>query len=373
MDNTPFRFGTTVSSAFFVNREEEKSRLINHFRNNINSIIISPRRWGKSSLVKETARLANDKNLIFCFIDLFYIRSEEEFYNIFAREVLKACSNKIQERIAGVKDFLKQIVPKISVGVDPQSEFSLSFDWEDAKKHRDEILNLPEKIAQKKNIKIVICIDEFQNLKSFKDSEGFEKTLRSCWQNHQKTSYCLYGSKRHMMGEIFNEKNKPFYRFGELTFLQKIELKHWVPFLTEKFNLYGIEISENNAIKIAEIVKCHPYYVQQLAFNVWSLSKDKVNEEIIDYAMQNLLNSNNIFYQRELELLSNTQVNLLKAIAEGAIQHTSVDVMNKYRLGTPRNVSKNREILEKADIIDFSGTKIEFVDPVFEYWFRTHV
>ena len=256
MDNNPFRFGSSVLAQNFVNRESEKKQLITNFGSSINTVILSPRRWGKTSLVKEVIRLNQDKNISFCFIDLFFVRSEEEFYTVYAREIFKATASKLDERIANIKEYFKQIVPKIQLGVDIEHEFSLSFDWSEIINSRDEILNLPEKIALKKNIKVVVCIDEFQNIATFNNSDAVQKSLRSCWQHHQNSSYCLFGSKRHMLSEIFNNKSKPFYRFGEVILLQKISKEAWIPFIISKFHGSGIEITEQQ-VGLIKIGRAH--------------------------------------------------------------------------------------------------------------------
>jgi len=373
MTGNPFKFGTNVTNENFLNRDSDKNRLRNNFRNGINTIIISPRRWGKSSLVKETIRLMEEEDICFCYIDMFFIRSEEEFYTIFAREIFRSTAGKLEERISNIKKFLSQIVPKIQLNIDPFHDFSLSFDWVEVKKFRDDILNLPEKIAQNKGIKIVVCIDEFQNIINFKESEAFEKTLRSCWQYHQNTSYCLFGSKRHMMSDIFNRKNRAFYRFGDLILLKKIETDHWIKFITEKFNNTRKYINKEQVNNLIEKSDNHPYYIQQLSSFIWNISGNIVTDEDINKALQELLETNGIFYMKETESLSNTQINFLKAVLEGAKQFTSVETMTKYKLGTPRNVQRNREILSDVDIIDVTQNGIDFIDPLYKEWFKRNM
>ena len=173
-----------------------------------------------------------------------------------------------------------------------------------------------------------------------------------------------------MLSEIFNKKSKPFYRFGDMILLQKIDKEAWIPFIISKFMETGIEISEQQVLLIIEKVGTHPYYIQQLASGVWNRSGKNVTDEIIEFAMQEMLDTNSIFYQKEIETLSNTQINLLVAIISGVKQFTSVDAMVKYRLGTPRNVQRNREVLEKSDFIDVTTKNIEILDPVFLEWFK---
>ena len=79
----------------------------------------------------------------------------------------------------------------------------------------------PKKIAIEKGIQIVICIDEFQQISDFEDSKTFQKKLRSVWQLQQHVSYCLFRSKKHLMNELFEKKNLPFYKFGDAIYLAK--------------------------------------------------------------------------------------------------------------------------------------------------------
>ena len=99
----------------------------------------------------------------------------------------------------------------------------------------DEVLDLAEKIAREKGLKVVVCVDEFQNIAEFSEPGYFQKKLRSHWQHHQHVAYCLYGSKRHMMLDVFTNASKPFYKFGNLLFLNKIETSCLVEFFQGRF------------------------------------------------------------------------------------------------------------------------------------------
>ena len=372
MKDSPFIYGTTVSVLSFTNREIESRKLKSNLLNGINTTIISPRRWGKSSLVEKVIADINKKEKLTktIIIDLFSVGSEEEFLEKFAREVIKASSSKWQEWMASGKEFFKKLTPKLSFGIDPISDFSLSFDLQELKKNNDEILNLPEIIAQKKGIKFIICLDEFQNLSSFKDYIVFEKKMRACWQRHKSVTYCLYGSKRHMMSDIFNNPSKPFYRFGDIMLLQKIETQKWVSFITKSFSNTNKVIDEETAEMIPFIMKNHSWYVQQLAHYTWNLTSKKATLNELNIALTELINANAPLYQKEVESISQTQINLLKAVTKGETQFTSTVTMQKYLLGTPRNVSKNKTILINSDVIHEINGKYEFVDPAFELWFN---
>lgn len=372
MKQSPFIYGVTVSSKAFTNRENEFEKLKGNLTQGINTTIISPRRWGKSSLVEKVVSeiKKEDKIIKTVVIDLFAVSSEEEFLELFAKEVIKASSSQWEDWISSGKNFFKQLIPKISVGIDPTSDFSLSFDWNELSKYKQEILNLPEEIAKKKDVKFVICLDEFQNLASYADYEDLEKKMRAVWQRQKSVSYCLYGSKRHMMTEIFNNSSKPFYRFGDIMLLQKIKEEKWTSFIQESFESTGKSISKEWAKKIPQLMNNHSWYVQQMAHYTWQKTELKAGEQQITSALEELIHANTPLYQNKVGNISITQLNLLKAVSSGEHQLTSAKVMQKYKLGTPRNVSKNKTTLINDDIIQETESGYEFLDPSFELWFK---
>ncbi|MBC7410923.1 MAG: ATP-binding protein [Bacteroidia bacterium] len=372
MKDSPFIYGTTVSVHAFTNREVETQKLQSNLLNGINTMLISPRRWGKSSLVEKVIHNINrkDKKTKTVIIDLFSVSSEDEFLELFAREVIKASSSKWQEWMSSGKDFFSKLMPKLSLGIDPNTDFSLSFDYADLKKNKDEVMNLPETIAKQKGIKFIICLDEFQNLALFNDYVNFEKKLRACWQRHKSVTYCLYGSKRHMMTDIFNNSAKPFYRFGDIMLLNKIEHKKWVRFITESFEKTDKKIDAKIAEIIPQVMKNHSWYVQQLAHYTWNITHKKATLQDVENALKELIQANTPLYQKEIETISVTQLNLLKAVAKGEVQLMSTAVMLGYKLGTPNNVSKNKAILINNDVIHEINNVYEFLDPAFELWFK---
>ena len=372
MKDSPFIYGTTVSNSSFTNRKSETAKLRSNLLSGINTMIISPRRWGKSSLVEKVINDIDKKNkgIKTVIIDLFSVSSEEEFLETFAREVIKASSSKWQEWMSSGKDFFKILIPKLSIGVEPFTDFSLSFDWKELKKHSDEVLALPETICKKKGLKIIVCLDEFQNLSSFNDYLNFEKKMRAVWQRQKLVTYCLYGSKRHMMSDIFNNPSKPFYRFGDIMLLSKIESSDWVSFICKSFSDSGKHISEDDAVNIPQLMKNNSWYVQQLAHYTWNLTQKKATKTEIEVALKELMYANTPFYQKLVETISLTQLNLLKAVIKGETQFMSTAVMQHYQLGTPRNVSKNKTMLINNDLVNEVNGVYEFVDPAFELWFN---
>jgi hypothetical protein len=140
--------------------------------------------------------------------------------------------------IESARKFLSHLLPTVSFSPDSKAEISFGIGWETVQKNTDEILNLPEKIAKEKNISVIVCIDEFQSIADFPESLAFQRKLRAHWQHHHNVAYYLYRSKRSMLLDIFSNASMPFYRFGDIMFLQKISNQKWGKFIKKTFRRY---------------------------------------------------------------------------------------------------------------------------------------
>jgi uncharacterized protein len=369
---TPFDFGSTVERATFNNRRADLARLKGNMAGGINTILISPRRWGKSSLVEQAALELREerKNVRTAILDMFTCNTFEEFLENLSRAVLQATSTKWEEQVRHARTFFKSVVPRISMGTDIDPQIEIGFDWKEARKHVGDILDMPERMAQAKKLRLVVCIDEFQNMAGWAGDLRIQKLMRAHWQRHKHVTYVLYGSKRHMMAELFDSSGRPFYRFGDLLWLQRIALEHWTPFIVERFKSTGRTITPELATSLAATVQCHSWYVQQLAHFTWTLTKKKADASALERALELVMDANTPLYQLTCETLSTTAINLLKAVAHGETRLTSASVMHDYRLGTSRNVQKTRISLEGRDLLDRTPQGYAFLDPGFELWFK---
>lgn len=371
MENKPFIFGVATSGDNFTDRKKETERLSLNFRNGVNTILISPRRWGKTSLVQKVCSLTQSDKLKIVYLDIFSCRSDKEFYDAFASAVLKQTSSKLEEWLENVKLFLSRIRPKISMGTDPMTEFSISFEMNPQSNDIDEILQLPEKIAQKKGCKIVVCIDEFQQIAEFQDSRIFQKRLRSIWQLQKSVSYCLFGSKKHLMNELFEKKSLPFYKFGDTVYLPKIGTSDWIKYICDRFEVTGKHISKELAEKICQSVENHSSYVQQLAWLVWIHTDNTASEQDFEEAYQDILDQNTPLFEKQTESLTTYQMNFLRALIDGVHKEfTTQEVLQKYQLGSSANVSIVKRALEKKELIEIEKKQVLLPDPVMKVWLK---
>lgn len=371
MENKPFVFGVAASGDNFTDREHETARLLTNFRSGVNTVLISPRRWGKTSLVRKVCRLAQTDELKIVYLDIFSCRSDADFYDAFASAVLKQTSTKVEEWMENIRQFLSRISPKISLGADPAADFSLSLELTPKREDIDEILQLPEKIAEKKGCRIVVCIDEFQQIGEFKDSKTFQKRLRSVWQLQKHVSYCLFGSKKHLMNELFERKSLPFYKFGDAIYLQKIATADWVGYICSRFEATGKSIPAELAEEICRRVDNHSSYVQQLAWLVWTRTGKEATRQELEAAFQDIIDQNTPLFEKQTESLTSFQMNFLRAIIDGVhSEFTTQEVMRKYQLGSSANVSIIKRALIKKELIEIDKRKAVIPDPIMKVWLQ---
>lgn len=371
MENKPFIFGVATSGDNFTDRKKETERLLMNFQHGVNTVLISPRRWGKTSLVRKVCSLAQSDRLKVVYLDVFSCRSDKDFYDAFATAVLKQTSSKLEEWLENAKSFLSRISPKISMGADPMTDFSISLEMNPKSTDVDEILQLPEKIAQKKGYNIVVCIDEFQQIAEFKDSKTFQKRLRTVWQLQKSVSYCLFGSKKHLMNELFEKKSLPFYKFGDAIYLPKIGTADWVDYICGRFETTGKQISKELAERICEIVDNHSSYVQQLAWLVWIRTDRVATERDFEMAYQDIIDQNTPLFEKQTESLTTYQMNFLRAIIDGVHgEFTTQEVLQKYQLGSSANVSIVKRALIKKELIEIEKRQVIIPDPIMEEWLK---
>ena len=367
-------YGMSVEGDNFTDRVKETKRLKLNLENGINVILVSPRRFGKSSIVKKVISEITNPKIKMVFMDIYDCKDEYAFYNRFAAEVLKQTASKAEQVIDNIKKFLVRLTPKIAFSPEPTSEFSLSLGITPHNYQPEEILQLPEVIGKSQGVHVVVCIDEFQQIGEMPDSLSIQKRLRGIWQHQRNVSYCLFGSKKHLMTTLFQNRRMPFFQFGEIMFLDKIPTDDWVPFICSRFKSQGKEISETLARKICETVDRNSSYVQQLAWNVLAETEKTATEENFFRGVESLLAQCSALFQEQLKGLTSYQLNFIRALCDGVNKDFgSKSVLEDYHLGTKSNVSRIRAALQSKEMIDVEDGVVYLEDPVFRIWFRRYL
>lgn len=371
-----FVYGVAVSDYNFIGREQETKRLLDNFRGGINVILMSPRRLGKTSLVKHVCNKLDEEDIITIYLDIFGCKSEYDFYNKLAAEVLKQTASKRELWLEEAKEFIYRLTPKISFSPEPNADFAISLGITPKTHTPEEVLGMAEKIAIKKGKRIVICIDEFQQIGEMANSKQIQARLRTVWQHQKQVSYCLFGSKHHLMSAIFLHRSMPFYQFGDIISLDKIATADWVEYIVSHFADGKRTISRALAEDICKFTENYSAYVQQLSWLVFTQKEEgeTVTEEDVKQAMNDLLATNEILFMQMIEPLSEYQLNFLRAIASGVTKDFGLsEVREEYKLGSYSNINRLKTALLERDLIEKRGAETVMTDPVFAKWIKRKV
>jgi len=310
----PFKFGNIVEDDYFTDRVQELEKVKQALDSENHLILISPRRFGKSSLVRKALSQLNRPTIT---IDLMKVLSVEDF----AAQLLK-CVFRIQP-MEKVKHFLKnfRVFPVISVN--PFSEaIDVSFQpSNDAFVALEDALSLVEKISSPEH-RLIVVFDEFQEIGNLQ--KGLDRRLRSIMQVQRGLNYVFLGSQESMMTEIFEHKKSPFYHFGQLMHLNKIPYNDFYLYIKQRLldkphcTAEERDSYMDETIKgILSFTKCHPYYTQQLAFSVYNLMQyDSCFENVIQIAIDTQITEHDLDYERIWLALNITDRKILRALAK---------------------------------------------------------
>lgn len=360
----------SVEGENFTDRVKETKRLKMNFENGINVILVSPRRMGKSSIVKKVKSEIETTTLRVVYMDIYDCRSEYEFYNRFASAIMKETATRSEQLLENIKRFLIRLTPKISFSPEPMSEVSLSLGITPQNYQPEEILQLPELIAKEQGLHIVVCIDEFQQIGEYPDSLTVQKRLRSVWQHQRHVSYCLFGSKKHLMTNLFQNRKMPFYQFGEMMFLDKIPTDDWVPFIRSRFESQGKSISDDLARRICETVENNSSYVQQLAWNVLAETEKITTTTEFENGVRALLAQTSGLFEQQMQGLTSYQLGFIRALCHDVrSDFGSKAIIEQYNLGSKSNIARIKESLLNRELIETNADGIYLDDPVFKLWF----
>lgn len=374
--DSPFQFGTLATDKNFTDRVKERAELKQMLCSGINVALISPRRWGKSSLVKKaTDEIATErKEYRICLLDAFSMNSEAEFYSAFASGIIACATGKLERALKDATRYLGGLIPGITLGDNASGALTINLQYTPREQDKLEILNLPEKLAIDKGLHIIVCVDEFQELVKLKEYPDMEGKMRSVWQKQQRVSYCFYGSKKHMMLKVFNDSQKPFYRFANIVFMPKIRKEDWIPFIVGKFESTGKRISKEDAAQICDWVDCHSWYLQQLCYFIWVSTEKEVDNQILTTSLRRLVDVNAPMFMSDVEKLTPSQREMLRAIAAGEQNLYAENVRSRFHLGNPNTIKRNKEILQEKSFIDSDEGTLSIADPVFKIWYdKRHV
>jgi len=368
----PFITSGYAGGEYFCNREKETKLVLENIDNNLSTSIIALRRIGKTGLVKHViSKLPND--IITVYLDVFPTENLNDFTEKLATAIIREMPASHKFGKAVIK-FIQSLRPTLSF--DPLSglpQVELKNQQDKSKENIHSIFSF----LQNLNRKVVIIIDEFQQITNYpeKNTDAF---LRTIMQQLNNVVFIFTGSHQHLMKNLFVNPSKPFFRSTQLISIEKIDRSDYRKFIALKFANGKKQISAETINQILDWTEDYTYYVQLLCNKVYSSSNKIVDEQTWKNQALELLKEQQIIFLGYRDLLTRHQWNLLKAIAkEGNVSSpTSKEFINKHLLGSPATVLRSLKALQDKELIYMTiflnGTKQYSVYDVFlKQWLNT--
>jgi hypothetical protein len=336
--------------------------------------LLSPRRFGKSSLVGVLFEQLEGQGIRTMTISVSSYSSYAQFLEKFAEKVIRAGGpwEKVKKWVGRFVEYVKP-----QAGLDLQTgEISLSFGrGSDFKPEpvAPEVFALPGLMAEKGDFQMAICLDEFQQITQF-DGTSVEGTLRSAVQQQRKVGYVFAGSQPSLMKQML-ASHRPFHKSGPSYFLEKISRTDWEHFIRAKFRERDRTITGDALEHLFSVSDLIPYDVQRIAHELWDYAElgnlKTLDRGDIDRVVRQLSAGQSDYYERVWEQLTHRQRAVLQALAaRGTSALYSEAVRNEYRLGPASSVRTALASLDAQDLIDQYKGSYFFVDPIFAVWIR---
>lgn len=348
----PFIVGSYVSPEYFCDRETEIDKLCQNLANGLNTVLLSPRRMGKTGLIQHLFHQSDLLRHFNCiYVDIFSTQSFEEFVYRLGQEVVNFFQKEEKWRDKLVRA-LRSL--NFSVSYDPATNVpSIGFSFQDI---RDPELTLSEifTLLQSSDKRTVIAIDEFQQILQYKKS-GTEATLRSKLQLSNKVNMIFAGSEMHTLAAMFTSYVRPFYQSATYLHLEAIEKSVYRTFATEKFEIYGKTLPSELFDAIYERFQGRTWYIHYVLNQVFSgmQTGDLVSNELITKTIDNLIDVQKVFFEDTLRSISPKQKLLLLAIATvgEAKEIQGVEFCSRFGLGAPASVQAASKALAEKGLI----------------------
>ncbi|RCV63368.1 hypothetical protein C5S53_14555 [Methanophagales archaeon] len=370
----PFRYGEVVTGEDFADRELELQELIMDLKAGQTIFLISPRRYGKTSLIMNALDKLQKEGFYTAYIDLFKVSSFKGLLELYTEVVLRAVETKIERFNRFVREFFPNIHPKVVINSDGSPSLELDYEVKEksAGKLFDEVYEAPQRIAKKRNKNFIVVFDEFQEIANL-NGEAIEKGMRACFQHHDRVGYLFAGSRRHIISDMVTNKQRAFYNMGKVMPLDKIPREEFKIFLEGKFTRTGFSVAEGVLDEILDVTENYPYNVQFLCHELWHNCKDnrKVSSDDITPVMNRILYGQSAVYVTLWNTLPRHQKRILVAIAaSGGENIFSKDFIRDNDLGAASSVQTSINLLMKKEIIEKGIGTYYIADVFFDAWIR---
>jgi hypothetical protein len=375
MEN-PFKFGSVVTGNDFADRRRELAELARELADGQHLFLLSPRRYGKTSLILTLLDRLRSRGTLVAYVDVFRTTTAVQLLELMAQTVLRAAESRPERLLRLATDLLGRLRPQ--VGADSVGRPTLSLDIGASPRSglalQEEVLTLPERLALQRRRRLVLVFDEFQEIQRFPGA-GLEKAMRSHFQRHHHVSYLFAGSRQSTLQDMATRERSPFYKFGRILPLGPIPQEEFAPFLGARFRRARLRVSSEVLDAILAAADDVPYNVQRLCHQLWTLragTSDRITERDIGEAIVAVVAQDASYFSAAWDRLSMHQRQVLQAIARGGGRKVFArEFLSAHRLGSHSSVQTSlRQLLKEQVVLRLNG-EYRIQDAFFREWIGT--
>ncbi|MBV5328607.1 MAG: TIR domain-containing protein [Chlorobium sp.] len=376
MHQNPFYLRVLPIDAPFCGRKNELLELLSHAKANSNVVLYSPRRYGKTSLVKRVQNRLDELGFITIYIDISDASSSEDVASMIARGIYSSLA-KEQSVLSKVTGIIRNWRPVFSP--DPSASGGVSMTVQPVSQKTglsllEETMDSFSRLLQDRRDQFNIVIDEFQEITAFRDGSRIEALLRKHIQQQTNCSYFFLGSRRRMLLDMFNQNDRPFYKSSINLELPALADDEAADFIIRQFNKGGKECPVDIAKEIATITEGYPYYIQRLSYALFQVSPNEdILPENLRAALRKMLAEEENNFTGMEKALAPGQKPLLKALAADPTESLfSADYQQKHRLRTLSSIQNGLKKLESLDYVEKDSEGVyRLTDPIFALWINS--
>jgi len=374
----PFKFGPLALDDAFTDRQSELDSLVADARNGQDVVVLAPRRYGKSSLVWRVAQELVKEDVLVAQVDMMRTPTKDQF----AAKLAKTIHEELATRLWNAKERLKVFADlrlKPTVTVNPNDgAVSFSFDaraaGEDIDATLEELLTTLGKIAAERERRVVLVLDEFQEVVDI--DPALIKLMRSVFQEQPEVAHIYLGSKRHMMRQIFNDENEPFWRSAKQIQLGVIPPDEFASYARARFEQTGKELETDACEGALNLTGGHPYATQQLFYFLWEATAAGLagDRPALDRALDATLRSEHSHFSLIWDGVSSAQKRVLQALAqESPGRPLSSDFQRRHSLPATPTVQTALAALERGELVrKVERGEYTIAEPFLTEWIQTY-
>lgn len=372
----PFIYGEIVTSGAFADRDGERARLAADLAAGQKVFLISPRRYGKSSLVRDVLRTLAGRKVLTVEVTVAASSSYVGFLESYAQALIAADTPASRlRRWAG--ELLQAVRPELRFDADPMGKSRFAIAFPSVRTARDtarlaaEVFALPGRIAAARKQRLAIALDEFQAIAAF-NGGSVEHALRAAVQDQREVGYVFAGSEPSLMERMLGPR-RPFYKAGPVMRLEKIDEQLFARFLEGRFAASGMRPEDGLGGAIVDLAANVPYDVQRLAHETWddltAAGRKTVGLADLHATLTRLLGEQHTVFEESWQRLTLPQRAVLRALVlQDGRELLSAGVRTRHRLPGASTVQAALAALVRQDIVMKEGNRYVASDSLYREW-----